>query len=245
MSTELAKKITLEDVQNAVPSKKKYVTQEAVDIINKSLSEPEFQGESLLRTAATYENVLQKNKASITEYLNAIRFCAYLMTNDENFTEAYKKVFADREFVKARMNEPTESIKYKELTSAASRYRRSKLVVDILTLSQVPLNLIFAGHSYKAIGVLAELMETARLDRDRINAAKELLAAVKGPENMKIELDVGVKESSAVQQLNEQLATIAAKQRSLLESGVSNLGELGGLKVKQDDAIEGEVVDER
>lgn len=240
---QLAKKITLEDLQNALPSKKKYITEEAVAIVNRSLTEPEFQGESLLKTATTYESVLQRNKASIVEYLNAIRFCAYLMTNEENFTEAYKKVFFDREFVQARMNEPTESIKYKELTSAASRYRKSKLVVDILTLSQVPLELIFMGDRYKAVGVLAQEMYTAKYSKDRINAAKELLAATKGPENMKIELDVGVKESSAVQQLNEQLASIAAKQKTMLENGVADLKEYGAMKVKEDDVIEGEVVD--
>lgn len=238
--TKLVKTVTIEDIQNALPSKKKYVTEEAVELVNRSLNEPEFQGEGLLKTAITYESVLQRNKASIVEYLNAIRFCAYLMTNDENFTEAYKKVFWDREFVQSRLNEPTESGKYKELTSAASRYRKSKLVVDILTLSQVPLDLMFMGDRYKAIGVLAQEMYTATHSKDRINAAKELLAATKGPENMKIELDVGVKESSAVQQLNEQLATIAAKQKSMLESGVTHLGELGAIKVKEDDVLEGE-----
>lgn len=241
---EIAKTVTLEELQVALPSRKNNITQEAVDIINKSTTEPEFQGESLLQTAITYESVLKKSKASVTDYINAIRFCAYLVSQEDNYTEAYKKTFYDREFVKERMTAPTESVKYRELTSAASRYRKSKLVVDILTLSQVPLNLIFAGHSYRAIGVLAELMETARLDRDRINAAKELLAAVKGPENMKIELDVGVKESSAVQQLNEQLAMMAVKQKSLLESGVTDLGELGSMKVKDEDIIEGELVNE-
>jgi hypothetical protein len=55
------------------------------------------------------------------------------------------------------------------------------------------------------MGVLADVMENGRYDRDRVSAAKELLAATSGPEHMKIELDVGVKEDSAVQQLNDQL----------------------------------------
>jgi hypothetical protein len=161
---------------------------------------------------------------------------------DDNYTEAYKKTFFDREFVKERLTEPTGTAKYKELTSAASRYRKSKLVVDILTLSQVPLDLMFTGYRYKAIGILADVMENARYDRDRINAAKELLAATKGSENMKIELDVGVRENSAVQQLQEQLAVMAGKQKMLLESGAANLLEFGAMKVKADDVIEGEVL---
>ena len=36
----------------------------------------------------TYENVMLNNRASIKEFANAVKFCAYLMTLDDNFTEA-------------------------------------------------------------------------------------------------------------------------------------------------------------
>lgn len=230
--------ITIEDVKSALPQKKGVVTQEAVDIINKSLTDPEFQGESLLKTACIYEGVLNGTRASIPEFLNAIRFCAYISTTDSNYTEAYKRVFMDREFVKSRLHAPTNSAHYLELTSAASRYRRSKLVVDLLTASQVPLDLIFSGQRYKAIGVLADIMENGKYDRDRINAAKELLAATKGPENMKIALDVGVRESTAVQQLNDQLAEIASRSLLHLKAGTTSLKELGSMKVIEAEVIE-------
>jgi hypothetical protein len=236
----MSKELTLADVKSAMPLRKGAITQEAVDIINASQNDPEFQGESLVQTAGIYESVLKGARASVPEYLNAIRFCAYMSTNDSNYTEAYKKVFANRDFVQQRMNLPTNDPRYGELTSAASRYRRTKLVTDILTASQVPLDLIFTGHRYKAIGVLAEVMESGKYDRDRINAAKELLAATKGPDNMKIELDVGVSESSAVQQLNDQLAEIAGRSLKHLEAGSTNLKELGAMKVTSDDILEGE-----
>ena len=234
--------LTVEDVKRAMPQKKSFITQEAVDIINASVTEPEFQGESLLQTASTYEAVLKGARASVPEYLNAIRFCAYMMANNSNYTEAYKKVFADRDFVKDRVSLATDDPKYTELTSAASRYRRTKLVVDILTASQVPLDLIFTGQRYKAIGILADVMENARYDRDKINAVKELLAATKGADNMKIELDVGIKEDSAVQSLNDQLAAMAARQKNLLESGASTLQEFGSMRVVERDVVDGEVV---
>lgn len=235
--------VTLDEVKRAMPHKKGVITQDAVDIINSSLTDPEFQGESLLQTASTYEAVLKGARASVPEYLNAIRFCAYMSTNDSNYTEAYKKVFCDRDFVKERADLPTNTPQYAELTSAASRYRRTKLVVDILTASQVPLDMIFTGQRYKAIGILANVMETAKYDRDKINAAKELLAATKGPENIKMELDLGVKEDSAVQQLNDQLAQMAARQQAMLKSGASQLDEFGSMKVVPDDIIDGECTD--
>lgn len=228
------KLITKEELQKHLPSRKNAITDEIVDILNASQTEPEFQGESLLQSAITYEKVMQQNKAGIRDYLNAIRFCAYLVSMNDNITEAYKKVFADRDFVIDRLNVETTSPKYNELTSAASRYRKSKLVVDILTVSQVPMHLMFTGMAYEAVGVLYETMKTAKYDRDRINAAKELLAATKGPENVKIELDVGVKENSAIMQLNEQLAAFASASLTHLQAGTTDLGKLGAMKASED-----------
>lgn len=232
--------ISKEEIQKRLPSRKNAITDEIVDIINKSQTEPEFQGESLLQTATTYEKVMQQNRVGIKEYLNALRFCAYLISMDDNITVAYKKVFADRDFVLDRLDADVGSVGYNELTSAASRYRRSKLVVDILTVSQVPMHLMFTGMAYEAVGVLYETMKTAKYDRDRINAAKELLAATKGPENVKIELDVGVKENSAIMQLNEQLAAFASASLTHLRAGTTDLGKLGSMKASED-AIDAEV----
>lgn len=231
--------VTIEELQKALPSRKNTITDEIVEIINKSQDDPEFQGESLLQTAITYENVMMNNKAGIKEYIDAIRFCAYLISLEDNYTEAYKKTFSYRDFVKNRLDVPADSNKYKELTNAASRYRRSKLVVDLLTFSQVPLDILFSGYRYKAIGVLANEMETAAYSRDRIAAAKELLLAVKGPENKKIELEIGVKESSAVANLSQQLTDLANNSLMQLESGQVDLVRLGSMVAKEEieDAI--------
>lgn len=235
MKQELIQSVTIEDIKAAIPSRRNAVTQEIVDIINESRTEPEFQGASLLDTAATYERVVAgRAGVGIKDYLNAIRFCAYLTTLDDNYTEAYKKTFRDRAFVLERLKAPSDSVEYKELTKAASRYRSSKTVVDILTYSQVPLDIMFTGHRYKALEVLADEMTSAKFAKDRIMAAKELLAATKGADNVKLTLDVGVGENTALDQLNTQLAAIAAKQKTLLEAGATSLAELGAVKVVTD-----------
>lgn len=225
------KEVTLFDLQCAMPAKKNLVTQEIVDIINKVQEEPEFQGESLMQTMVTYQSVLQKAKVGIKEYISAIRFCAYLISMDDNYTEAYKRTFYDRKFVKDRITLDTSDPRYGELTSAASRYRRSKLVVDILTLSQVPMELMFAGLRYKAVGVLANVMMTAKYDRDKIAAATQLLLATKS-DNIKVDLDIKVNENSAVTDLRTQLAQMAATQTAYLHSGTATLQELGAMKPK-------------
>lgn len=227
------KKLTLADVQKQLPSKKQSITQEIVDIFNASMDEAEFQGESLMETAITYEAVMTKNKVGIKDYLRALKFCAYLISTKDNLTEAYKKAFSDRKFVQDRLDVDKGSNQYKELTSAASRYRRSKVVVDILTVSQVPFELMFGGARYKAVGVLADVMMNGKYDRDRINAAKELLAATKS-DTIKVDLGIEVKESSAVQNLNQQLAELAASQQHFLTTGATDLKELGSMKVKEE-----------
>lgn len=225
------KEVTLFDLQCAMPAKKNLVTQEIVDIINKVQEEPEFQGESLVQTMVTYQSVLQKAKVGIKEYISAIRFCAYLISMDDNYTEAYKRTFYDRKFVKDRVTLDTSDPRYGELTSAASRYRRSKLVVDILTLSQVPMELMFSGLRYKAVGVLANVMMTAKYDRDKVAAATQLLLATKS-DNIKVDLDIKVSENSAVTDLRTQLAQMAATQTAYLQSGTTTLQELGAMKPK-------------
>lgn len=234
--------ITLEELQSTFPTRAKSITPELVELINESKNDPEFQGESLVQAANTYQHVLKGTKASISEYINALRFCAYLVTCEDKSTQAYIRTFAKRDFVSSRMNLPTESNEYKALVSAASRYRQSKLVTEILTVSQMPLHLMYMGERYKAVGVLANLMETAKQDRDKINAAKELLAATKD-ESQKVELAIGPSEEavSMQQSLDKQLAQLAANQKKLLEQGysISDVQKTG----VQLDVIEGEVVE--
>ena len=70
------KTLVLEDLQNAMPTRKGSITQEVVDVINRIQNEPEFQGESLMQTMITYQSVLKNAKVGIKEYISAIRFCA-------------------------------------------------------------------------------------------------------------------------------------------------------------------------
>ena len=86
MSGIVKNEVTLEDLKKALPTKKKIITQEAVDIINKCQNEPEFQGESLMETVGTYHNVFNKRGASVIQYINAIRFVAYLSIEDKSFS---------------------------------------------------------------------------------------------------------------------------------------------------------------
>ena len=235
-------KLTLNDLKNALnkAGKNRAFTDEALELIKESVEDPEFKAESLLQTAVAYQDVLTKVPCSITSYLNAIRFSAYLAGNGENVLDAYKRTFSFRNFVFDRLSAAVDSTGYNELVAASSRYYRSKLVRELVTASQLPMEFIFRGERYKAVLVLADLMQTAKLDRDKINAAKELLAATKAPDDA-IAININTPESNALEQFNDQLAGIASKQKDLLEAGLAGVNTFGGMKVE--DTIEGEVID--
>lgn len=234
--------LTVEQLKSKFPAKSTTINEDTVKLINDATNDPCFSGEEFIQQMVTYQSVMIEGKYSMREYINALKFCSYLELED-NATEAYKKARANDQFVIDRKDAPTDSGAYKELTFQASRVRGSKLVRQILTQSDMPLYLMFQGARYGAVNVLAKEMTEAAYSKDRINAAKALLEHVKPPENVQIELDIGVKENNAVEQLSAQLATLATKEKSYLESGRATLAELGSRTVSED-IIDAEVDNE-
>ena len=98
---------------------------------------------------------------------------------------------------------------------------------------------MFQGERFKAMQVLADRMQHAAYDKDKIAAADALLKHTAPNEKMKIELDVGVQQNSATQNLMDQLMSLAGTQKKMLEAGAVSLGTLGAMKIATD-VVEGE-----
>lgn len=232
--TKPATEVTMEDMKRLFPKKKESITEELITIINDANNNPFFSGDEFMNNILTYKDIMEKQKASLKDYLAAIRFCAYLESEDYNLTEAYKKSHCHTEFVRERLDSPTNSAEYKQLTNAASRYRKRPLIVQILTQSQLGLHLMFQGEQYRAINVLSDIMVNGRSEMARVAAAKELLANTKAPETHKIELDIGIRNESAMESLNAQLAQFAMQSMEQLRSGQVDLKTLGSMKVEEE-----------
>jgi len=235
--------ITVNELRHRFPSKKNTITDEVVDLINQANNDPEFNGDEFIENMMTYQNVMYKNSGSLPEYINALKFCAYLEADVNNYTEAYKRARANDEFVLARANLPKDSVGYRELTNAASRYRKTPMVRDILTQAEMPLYLMFQGARYSAVSILVDEMETAALSRDRINAAKTILEHVKPPENMKVELDIGVKQDNIIDRYEAMISDLVAHQKEQIALGkdlheVTNMSIINSAK---DEIIDVEV----
>jgi ubiquinone/menaquinone biosynthesis C-methylase UbiE len=89
-------------------------------------------------------------------------------------------------------------------------------------------------------------MENGRFDRDKINAAKELLAATKGAEKMQLDIGIGTtdKAINLQEQLNQQIAQLVANQQLMLQTG-ANIDEVQkvGININYVDAEVEEVPD--
>lgn len=211
--------VNAETLVGMFPAKRTTITEETARLVNEANLDPLFNGDEFLSQMQTYQSVMQKNSASIKEYINALKFCAYLEVCDDNYTEAYKKARATDQFVIDRMDAPTGSSAYKELTFAASRFRKNNLVVDILTQADVPLYLMFQGHRFQAVQVLANEMNTAMYSKDRISAADKLLTHVKPPENVQVELDIGTNATTIIDRYESMINGLVDTQMEQAEAG--------------------------
>lgn len=233
--------ITKKYIISKIPSKKNTITDEVVALLNEANNDPMFNGNEFFDTLVDYQDAMISSKASVAEFIDAIKFCAFLESGYNN-TESYVRARRKDEFVISRASFPKGSPELAAITSAASRYKKSNLVKKILTQADMPIYLLFQGDRYAAVGVLAKEMINAEYSRDRISAADKLLTHVKPPENIQVELGISDGASNAIESLNAQLASVASAQIAHLKAGTMNLKEMGALKpADEDDVIEGEV----
>lgn len=228
--------VTVDMLKMYFPAKSHTITQELADMINEAQNAPDVAIEGFMDNLVEFRGVMDKCQASMKEYIKAVKFCAFLEYTDYNVTEAYKLSRVGDKFVQDRWDAPTDSPKYKELTSAASRYyNKTNLVKQILLQADMPWHILFQGAKYKAMARLMDEVDNAQYSRDRIAAAKEILAAVKRPENQKVELEIGFnQETKTLQQsLEEQLAKVTEMQLKRLEAG-EDIRSVQRLGVKTD-----------
>ena len=235
--------ITVDYLKQKFPKKKNTITEETVELIEATISDPLFNGYNLIDTMMDYEKEMYDGKASINDYINAIKFCSFLEGDNSSIVEAYTYTFSKNDFVRARMEVSTASQQYKELTTAASRYRKRPLVKAILTRANMSLYLMFQRNTYEAVQVLTTEMKEAMYSKDRISAADKLLTHVKAPEELNIGLNVAQTEDSksAMDRLFEQIAVSALSQKARHEAG-EDLDTVQSIGINiNDDVIEAEV----
>ena len=212
--------LTIDQFKQALPDKvKKSVSQELIDQVNTTLSEPELF-EAYRDNLLSYTKVMADGRFKVQEYVNAVRYVSHKLMGCTNI-DAYTKTFPDKyqRFIQ-------QGVTAKDIASYVTAYNKSKLVNLIFEQTLIPSYVLNQDLYQKALNVQAELMVTAKSEKVRTDAANSLLTHLKMPEKQKVELEIGVKEDSSIAALRLATLELARQQRLSMEAGQMNAQEV-------------------
>ena len=212
--------LTLEQFRDVLPDKvKKSVSQDLIDQINVTLSEPEMY-ENYRDNLLSYTRVMNDGRFKIPDYLNAVRYVSFKLMGSSNI-EAYRKAFPDKMLRFANQN-----VSAKDISSYVNAYNNTKLVNLIFEQTLIPSYILNQDLYHKALNIQAELMINANSEKVRTDAANSLLTHLKMPEKQKVELDISVKEDSSINMLRQATLQLVAQQRLSISAGQSTAGDI-------------------
>lgn len=217
--------LTAEQFKQVVPNQfKACVSQELIDQINKTLADPDMY-ETYRDNLLGYAHVMREGKFKMEDYINAIKYCSHKIMGASNI-DAYVKTFPDK--YQAMLSAGKNA---KDISSFVTSYNKNKLVNLILEQSMIPSWVLNQDMYQKALNVQCELMLTANSEKVRSDAANSILTHLKPPEVTKVELDIGLKKDSAMEDLKHTLTELALKQQQFLGAGVTQVKDLAQQKL--------------
>jgi len=213
----MAHDLTVAQFARVLPKAQKgHATQSLVDTINNIVSDPIVR-EAYRDNLLSYTSVMSNGKFKMEQYISAVKYVTHKLMGDSNIL-SYTKTFPDRyqRFL-------TENISDKDISSYVSSYNKNKLVNLVREQSLVPSHILNAGLYQEALNVQASLMNDEDVSsKVRSDAANSLLTHLKMPETTKIELDIGIKEDSVIDELRKTTLELVAQQKLMLRSGALN-----------------------
>jgi hypothetical protein len=226
---EVSPALSLDNLKAVMPTRQKQnVTQHLVDEINQLMVEPEYR-EYFRDNIISYADVLQDPNTTMEGYIRAVKYCSYKLMGATN-QESWIKTFPERY---QRLCDEDKPDAY--LRSLVCAYNKGQLVNKILEQSLVPTWLFNSDLFQKALNTQAVLMNSAKSEKVRCEAANSLLSHLKRPEAAKLELDVTMKQDESVANLTKAMSDLADKQREAISSGLMNAKDIAEAMI-----IEGE-----
>lgn len=205
--------IEYETLKSLVPkSQRGLITEELVQKLNDWNSDPKLL-DSFKENLLSYVGVLKDGKYKITDYMHAVKYVSYKLLGHSDL-DAYAITFPDRyqRLIDAGINRS-------DMSPYASAYKKNKLVNAIMEQTLIPSHVINAPLYQEALNQLAQIMVHSGSDMARVNAATAILANTKAPEITKIELDIGVKENSAIDDLRRATEELVLAQKQSIMAG--------------------------
>ena len=218
--------LTIDQFKQALPDKvKKSVSQELIDQVNATLSDPEVF-EAYRDNLLSYTRVMADGRFKVSEYINAVRYVSHKLMGCTNI-EAYTKTFPDK-----YQRFMAQGVVAKDIASYVTAYNKSKLVNLIFEQTLIPSYVLNQDLYQKALNVQAELMVSARSEKVRADAANSLLTHLKMPEKQKVELEIGIKEDSSIGALRLATLELARQQRLAMEAGQMSAQDVAHSKLQ-------------
>jgi hypothetical protein len=202
------------------PQVKKGVNQELIDTINTTLSNPEMM-EQYRDNLLSYTSVLTEGKFKLQSYLDSVRYVSFKLLGGTNL-QAYVKTYPLKyqRFL-------DDGISSKDIASYVSAFNKSKLVNLIWAQTMIPTHVLNADLFQRALNKQATIMDHPEASfKVQSEAANYLMTALKAPETKKIELDIGVKESSVIDDLRQATMRLTEQHRLQIASGASTVKEV-------------------
>lgn len=228
--------LTIDQFKQALPDKvKKSVSQELIDQVNSTLSDPDMF-EAYRDNLLSYTRVMADGRFKVSEYINAVRYVSHKLMGCTNI-DAYTKTFPDK-----YQRFMAQGVVAKDIASYVTAYNKSKLVNLIFEQTLIPSYVLNQDLYQKALNVQAELMVSAKSEKVRADAANSLLTHLKMPEKQKVELEVSVKEDSSIAQLRTATLELARQQRLSMEAGQMNAQQVAHSRLQVVDVEAKEVL---
>ena len=217
---------------------RKSVNQPLIDSINGLINNPILR-ENYRDNLLSYTHVLNDGRYKITQYIDAVRYVSHKLMGGTNI-QCYCKTFPDR-----YQNFLDNNVSADDIAKYVSAYNKTKLVNLVLEQTLVPFHVFNADIYQKALNIQAELMVSAKSETVRTKAADSVLTHLKPPETQKIELDLGMKEDKSINDLRSAVLDLVEQQTSMLQSKKMSALDIAHVDIiKNDDVLEGELVDE-
>lgn len=192
---------------------KKSINQELLDQINNTLEHPETLA-ILRENMLSYTHVIQDGRFKLDSYINAVKYCSFKFMGDTN-RKAYIRTFPDKyaQFL-------ADGVPEKDIASYYTAYNKSKLVMLIMEQAMIPTHLL-NNHLYQdALNIQANIMNDPDVSaKVRCDAANSLMTNLKPPENRKTEINLGVEQSSIIEDYQQAMVLMVKKQKELIEAG--------------------------
>lgn len=190
-----------------------------MDDLNQAIGENPQIAQTLRNNLFTHVRAL-KEGVSLARYLSAVKFVSFRLAG-EDVNTAWKKTFPKR-YAELLANGATNKV----IEKAGKNYNSTPLVGKLYEETSIPAWIMNQDLFNKALLTQAELMETAKSEKVRSDAANSVLTHLKRPESVKTSVEVELSDTNVVKDLSRIMQALADQQRMKIIEGSSTTEQL-------------------